>query len=341
MKRKPFLIFYLLVAYIFTSFIWWIFYLTRISTEAYMEKKELSHLNYIYQRNTSQNVENTAKTKVIDMEYQSNIKKIDKEYRSKINMIIGEGSVFLIILLVVTFKMNQSLQRENRVHLQQKNFLLSITHELRSPIASSKVALQTLTKRKDLPRDKVDILLCNSINDMDRLHALVENLLLAAKIDGHSFQIRKDACNLSEITNSSIYKINETYEGSRIFEADIKPDIFVVGDRMALTSVITNLVENAVKYSVDASTINVSLCEQGKDVVFKIADNGFGIPDKEKKKIFHKFYRLGQEETRQTKGTGLGLYIVYRILSLHKGKVIVRDNKPKGSIFEVVIPKSI
>ncbi len=329
MNRKPLLIFYLLVAYIFTSFIWWIFYLTRISSEAYTEKKELSHLNYIYQNNDSQAFENSA-----------TIKAIDKEYHRKIYMIIGEGSVFLIILLVVTLKMNQSLQREYKMHLQQKNFLLSITHELRSPIASSKISLQTLEKRKNLARDKIDLLLSNSINDMDRLQSLVENLLLAAKIEGHSFQIGKDTCNLSEITSSVISKIRETNEGSRIFETDIKPNIFVLGDQMALTSVITNLIENATKYSVEASAIKVSLCEQGKDVIIKIADNGFGIPDKEKKKIFKKFYRLGQEETRQTKGTGLGLYIVHRILSLHKGKVSVRDNLPCGSIFEVVLPKT-
>ncbi len=175
---------------------------------------------------------------------------------------------------------------------------------------------------------------------MDRLQSLVENLLLAAKIEGHSFQIGKDTCNLSEIMSSVISKIRETNEGSHIFETDIKPNIFVLGDQMALTSVITNLIENAIKYSVEASAIKVSLREQVKDIIIKIADNGFGIPDKEKKKIFKKFYRLGQEETRQTKGTGLGLYIVHRILSLHKGKVSVRDNLPCGSIFEVVLPKT-
>lgn len=329
-KRQPLLIFYLLVAYIFTSFSWWMYFLVKISNEAYAEKKELTHLNFIYQHNSSQSFENSA-----------TIHEIDREHERKLYMIISEGSVFLIILLVVTWKMDQSLRREYKLNQQQKNFLLSITHELRSPIASSKVALQTMVKRKDLPHDKRDLLLHNSLNDMERLQGLVENILLAAKIEDHTFRIGNDACDLSEITQAIMEKAQETMGGHRTFEAHIQSEVMVLGDRMGLTSVITNLVENAIKYSVDASVIRVSLGEEGQFVIFKIADNGFGIPDDEKKKIFRKFYRVGQEETRKTKGTGLGLYIVDRILELHKGRVSVKDNQPSGSVFEVVLPKSV
>jgi len=328
-RRQPILIFYLLVIYIFASFVWWIFFLFRISTEAYQEKKELVMLNYRYQGSDASSPENTAA--ILD---------IDQQYHRKLYMIVGEGSVFLVILLIVTWKMNQSLRREYKLNQQQKNFLLSITHELRSPIASSKVALQTLFKRRELAPDKADLLIRNSLNDMDRLQGLVENILLAAKIEDHTFQIGKDVCDLSEITRSVIEKVKQTTGTSRNFEVNIRPGIEVEGDRMGLSSVIINLLENAVKYSGDASTIQVSLSEEKEDVVFKIADNGIGIPDSEKKKIFSKFYRVGQEETRKTKGTGLGLYIVDRILELHKGKVSVKDNKPRGSVFEVVLPKS-
>ena len=327
-KRQPLLIFYLLVGYIFTSFTWWIFFLVRISTEAYNEKKQLSEINLRYQNN-SQEFANSA-----------TLKSLDVEYKRKLYMIVGEGSVFLVILLVVTWKMNQSLRREYKLNQQQKNFLLSITHELRSPIASSKVSLQTLLKRTELSREKTELLIQNSLVDMERLQGLVENILLAAKIEDHTFQIGKDACDLSEITQSVIEKVKETAGGLRQFQVEVKPGIMVVGDRMGLSSVIINLVENAVKYTTDASTIQVSLSEEEGQVIFRIADNGLGIPDAEKKKIFQKFYRVGQEETRKTKGTGLGLYIVDRILELHKGRVTVKDNEPRGSIFEVMLPKA-
>ncbi|MGB3074379.1 MAG: HAMP domain-containing sensor histidine kinase, partial [Chitinophagales bacterium] len=259
----------------------------------------------------------------------------------KVYMIIGEGTVFLVILMVVTLKTNQSLQREYKLNRQQKNFLLSITHELRSPIASSRVALQTMLKRDSLPRNKVELLLNNSLHDMDRLQLLVENILLAAKIEDHAFQIGKDACNLSEIVQTVIDKTVAASELQRVFNTDIKPEVFVIGDRMALTSVVTNLVENAIKYSADATMIEVAVSEEGKHAFFTISDHGFGIPDAEKKKVFEKFYRIGQEETRKTKGTGLGLYIVGRILELHKGKVTVKDNQPRGSVFQVELPKFV
>ncbi|MBK9732530.1 MAG: HAMP domain-containing histidine kinase [Chitinophagaceae bacterium] len=329
-RRRPLLIFYLLVTYIFISFTWWIFLLVRINAEAYNEKKELTQLNYIYQHKVPYNDENSA-----------TFTKIDREYHRKVYMIIGEGTVFLVILMVVTLKTNQSLQREYKLNRQQKNFLLSITHELRSPIASSRVALQTMLKRDSLPRNKVELLLNNSLHDMDRLQLLVENILLAAKIEDHAFQIGKDACNLSEIVQTVIDKTVAASEFQRVFNTDIKPEVFVIGDRMALTSVVTNLVENAIKYSADATMIEVAVSEEDKHAFFTISDHGFGIPDAEKKKVFEKFYRIGQEETRKTKGTGLGLYIVGRILELHKGKVTVKDNQPRGSVFQVELPKFV
>jgi signal transduction histidine kinase len=174
---------------------------------------------------------------------------------------------------------------------------------------------------------------------MDRLQGLVENLLLAAKIEDHNFSIGHEACDLSEIIVQVVQKLKETTALNRIFVMNVQPEIIVIGDRMGLTSVITNLVENAVKYSSGDSPISISLGDENNQVVFRIADNGLGIPDSEKKKIFQKFYRVGHEETRRAKGTGLGLYIVKKILSLHRGKVSVKDNQPQGTIFEVALPK--
>lgn len=330
MRRRSILTFYILMGYIFVSFAWWVLLLIRINNEAYREKHDLLELNFKYQNLNSQPFAESE-----------HIKSLEAERRRKVYMIMGEGSVFLAILIVLTVMMNRSLRREMRMQQQQKNFLLSITHELRSPIASSKVAMQTLLKYGDLPKDKTEVLLHNSISDMDRLHTLVENLLLAAKIEDHTFRIGHDACDLSEIVQDVVQRIKETSDAHRDFNLAVQDDIMVIGDRSGLTSVITNLVENAVKYSAEGSDISISLNEEKEKVVFRIADNGLGISDKEKKKIFQKFYRVGQEETRNTKGTGLGLYIVEKILALHNGKVTVKNNLPNGSVFEVVLSKTI
>jgi two-component system phosphate regulon sensor histidine kinase PhoR len=327
MRRRSILTFYILVAYTFISFAWWVLLLININNEAYEEKRDLLQLNY-------------HNSNGISFDETPAVKTIEAERRRKVIMIAGEGSVFLVILLVMTVMMNRALQREVKVQQQQKNFLLSITHELRSPIASSKIAMQTLLKHRNLPADKFETLLNNSISDMDRLYILVENLLLAAKIEDHRFSIGHEICNMSEIVSHVVDKLKEVYGAQRQFNLEIEKDIMVIGDRTGLTSVITNLVENAVKYSLEISAISIALNEEGEKAVLRIADNGLGIPEEEKKKIFQKFYRIGQEETRKTKGTGLGLYIVEKILAMHRGTVSVKDNLPQGSVFEVVLPVS-
>jgi two-component system phosphate regulon sensor histidine kinase PhoR len=322
------LFFYVLMGYIFIAFVWWMLLLMKISNESFTEKRDLLQLNYSY-RNQSNDT----------FEHSNELKQIEEERKRKIYMIFGEGSFFLAVLIVMTWMMHRSLRREAEVAQQQKNFLLSITHEFRSPIASSKVAMQTLEKYKELPEEKRNTLLNNSLHDMERLQGLVENLLLAAKIEDHNFSIGHEACDLSEIVSEVVQKLKVTTALNRKFVLHVQPEIVVIGDRIGLTSVITNLVENAIKYSADDSSIAISLNEENNQIVFRIADNGLGIPDREKKKIFHKFYRVGHEETRKTKGTGLGLYIVKKILSLHQGSVNVKDNQPKGTIFEVALPK--
>jgi K+-sensing histidine kinase KdpD len=106
-------------------------------------------------------------------------------------------------------------------------------------------------------------------------------------------------------------------------------------DRTSFPSIILNLFENAVKYSPEQSTIVVALKTQANKIIFSIADEGIGIDSKEKALIFQKFYRVGNEEIRKTKGTGLGLYITDYLVKQHGGSISVKNNLPKGSIFEV------
>ncbi|MCY7409312.1 MAG: hypothetical protein LH473_03495 [Chitinophagales bacterium] len=190
--------------------------LIRISNEAYTEKRELLQLNFIYQNKSTQ-----------EFEASEQMQGIEKERHRKEFMIAGEGTVFLIILVVMTFMVNRSLNRELKVMRQQKNFLLSITHELRSPIASSKISMQTLLKHRQLPPEKYESLLHNAVSDMDRLQLLVENLLLAAKIEDHTFRIENEACNLSAIATHVLQKTEEQFGSVRKFESSISPAVIV------------------------------------------------------------------------------------------------------------------
>jgi signal transduction histidine kinase len=109
-------------------------------------------------------------------------------------------------------------------------------------------------------------------------------------------------------------------------------------EKFAYSSVIQNLVENAIKYSNESANIEVSLYQNNDSVVLEVKDNGIGIPERERSNIFKKFYRIGNEETRTTKGTGLGLFIVKRVVDLHGGKIFVSENKPKGTVVKIILP---
>jgi K+-sensing histidine kinase KdpD len=120
----------------------------------------------------------------------------------------------------------------------------------------------------------------------------------------------------------------------------IAPDIFINGDHQLITALITNLIENAIKYSPKDSNITIKLQDQENAVKLVVMDEGIGISNEEKLRIFDKFYRIGNEDTRKTKGTGLGLYIAKNIVKLHHGNTTVSNNSPNGSIFEIVFPKN-
>jgi signal transduction histidine kinase len=250
-------------------------------------------------------------------------------------MILGEGSVFLIILLVGIYFFQRTIKKESEVHQQQQNFLLSVTHELKSPLAAIKLVLQTLVKR-DLTKDKRDQLIGNSIEDVGRLDDLVENMLLATRIENNSYSYPKELFDFSELVKSIFDRAIITSENTRNFQQQIEEKISIMGDRFALGSLINNILENAIKYSPNAALVQVQLYQQSNKIFFIVADQGVGIADSERQKIFQKFYRSGNELTRQNKGTGLGLFIVAQVAKNHQAKVVVSNNQPKGTIFEII-----
>lgn len=250
-------------------------------------------------------------------------------------MIFGETAVFIFIFFVGAYYMHKAINRERKLHHQQKNFLLSVTHELKSPLASIKLYLQTILKR-DLNPDQQKSFITNSLKDIERLDDLVENMLIATKIESNSYTFPKEVFNLSELVCSVADRLQLNTCSSQIIKTSIQPGITLLGDKFALTSMVTNLIENAVKYSPPCSEVKVSLSQKNGQIHFIVADSGIGINDEEKSRIFDKFYRVGSEDTRKTKGTGLGLFIVKQVLDKHQASIKVKNNRPAGTIFEVI-----
>ncbi len=255
----------------------------------------------------------------------------------KIGMVLGEFSVFFFLLVLGMRRLSKAIKEESDLNRQQKNFLLSVTHELKSPITSIKLYLQTLEKR-NLDKAQQNSILHNALVDTDRLDDLVGNLLIATKFENKSYSSPKERIDLTEIVQNCIENFEFMYKDHYKFSADFENNIEIMGDRMALNAAINNLVENAIKYSPQNSQIEISLLRKEGRINFQVKDEGLGIKDIEKRKIFQKFYRAFNEETRSTKGTGLGLFIVKQVLDHHKARIQVRDNTPRGSIFEVTFP---
>ena len=255
----------------------------------------------------------------------------------RFGMIMGEGCMFVGVLIAGVVYMQASLKKERKLHEQKKNFLLSVTHELKSPLASVKLLLQTIQKR-DLNKAQINDFIGKAINDIERLDDMVENMLLASKIENSSYTFPKATFNLSTLVDNIVNRlqVSKCDCNQQIINVEIEPKIEITGDKFALTSVVTNLIENAIKYSRPCEALDVKLFKKESRVILQVADHGIGIADTEKNRIFDKFYRVGSEDTRNTKGTGLGLYIVKQVLDKHEATIRVKDNKPTGSVFEVV-----
>ena len=250
---------------------------------------------------------------------------------------IGEGMTFLIFTVLGAIFVYGAVSRQIRYHLQQKNFMLAVTHELKTPIAVTKLTLETL-KRHQLSEEKQQKLLGDAINETERLDMLCNNILLSSQMESGGYQSNKQEFNCSLMVLCAVGSFAKRYP-IRKFELNVPADIICYGEEFLVRLVLNNLIENAIKYTVADSSITVALVENKGEIVIAVADTGQGIPDKDKSKVFEKFYRLEDERVRKTKGTGLGLYLSNKIVEDHKGSLTLMDNQPQGCVFKIVLPK--
>ena len=212
--------------------------------------------------------------------------------------------------------------------------MMAVTHELKTPIAVTKLNLETLRKYQ-LDDDKRQRVLQATIQETNRLDSLANNILVASQLEGGGYTRTKETVDFSALAEYSIRDYRHRFPEQE-WIAHIQPDIQITGDPFLLQLLIGNLLENAVKYAPKEGAITLTLATERPHTVLSVKDHGPGIADEEKKKIFGKFYRSGEETTRQTKGTGLGLYLCRKIAADHKATIRVADNSPIGSIFTVV-----
>lgn len=298
MRKKPTTVFvYLLGAYVLLQFIWWGYHL--------IELTESSH-------------------------YTSEI------IRKRVIMIIGEGSVFLILLLFGLWKIKATIKKEVAIARQQNNFMLSVTHELKTPIAASKLYAQTLLKHS-LSEEKRNELLHKTIDESNRLENLVEQLLTAARLEQSHLEIHRQPFALQELF-SEVISLHEKREKIALTLLNNAP-FTINSDRFLLATILKNLIENAAKYGHSDEGVVLNYYTSNNLLTLVVQDFGSGIPAEAHGLIFKKFVRLENEETRTKKGTGLGLFIAFECAKALGGNLKLITNKAsKGATFEITIP---
>ena len=209
--------------------------------------------------------------------------------------------------------------------------MMAITHELKTPIAVTKLNLETLQKRK-LDETQQQRLIQNTLQEANRLNALCNNMLLASQIEAGGYSITKEEINFGELVNECAHDFQIRFP-QRTINANTDNELFMIGDKLLVQMAINNLIDNAIKYSPKESPVIISLKKENKLIAFSVKDEGKGIADSEKKKVFDKFYRISNKEA---KGTGLGLYLTKKIAQQHKADIFVIDNNPAGSNFTIL-----
>ena len=320
---------YIVMGYMLLAFSWWAILLFTKNKDAYVAKTELLKIQAAAEGIRDRDA-------FTELSY---YQELTQRYERQEKMILVEGLMFVISLLIALLFIHRSYRKAVASANQRRNFLLSITHELKSPLASLKLANETIV-RKELPRDKLKLLARNNVKDTDRLSKLVDNLLLAAKVeDNHT--IKKEGIVIAQLIKELVDYYKKLYPHHH-FEYEISDERVVVhADKPSVNSILRNLIENGIKYSGPDVHIKICLQSESDRHILIVADRGIGIAKGERDKVFEQFYRVGSEDTRKTKGTGLGLFIVHKLIDLHEWKINIRSHQPKGTQFVITIPRII
>lgn len=315
--KRATIAYWFLLFYIVAALIWWFISLEQQNATLTDMRIELLQL----------------KTPRPSPEYEKAYKLIINENKRGTAKYISEGITFLILTLVGATFVYRSVRNQIRLQRQQQNFMMAVTHELKTPISIMRLNLETLQKHQ-LETEKQQKIIQVTLQETNRLNDLTNNILVSSQLEGEEYKAVKEKLDLSELVKDRVKDFALRFP-DRVFEMDIAPGIKINGDELLLQMMVNNLLQNAIKYSPKTKPIHSVLYRKDGETSLRIIDEGDGIAEVEKPLVFDKFYRVGNEMTRKAHGTGLGLYLCKKIAEAHFAEIKITDNLPKGTIFNV------
>jgi signal transduction histidine kinase len=254
-------------------------------------------------------------------------------------IILLEGGVLMLTILAGVYVIFVYWNKQSRLNQLQSNFVSSVSHELKSPLASIKLYLETLKYQKVSPEEAQDFVE-TMLSDTERLSDLIDNILESSKSDPKSMQLQFTFVDIVVFLKEIIANHQKLFEDKQCeIKLKFKNRAKVSIDGRAMRMVFNNLIANALRYSPSGTLLTIEVRQDQKFCIIDFIDEGFGFDKKELKKVFKKFYRVQNEETQNIEGAGLGLYIARQIIMNHKGKInVFSDGRGKGTRFMLCLP---
>jgi two-component system phosphate regulon sensor histidine kinase PhoR len=257
---------------------------------------------------------------------------------------MGIWSFSTVVLLLVILFFSYSLfviLKQKRLSEIQKDFINNMTHEFKTPISTIAVSAEVL-KNPDIVRHPDRLLNYTSIIEREnaRLRHQVERVLQMAKLDKEDIGLRKESVDLHQLIQDTIqHAAVSLQERQGVIRCDLSAENpMIVADRLHLSNVLFNLIDNAIKYCKKSPMITIRTSQRKHGLCLQVEDNGLGIAKENHKKVFQKFYRVPTGDVHDVKGFGLGLHYVRSIVMAHKGTISLKSNLGTGSVFSISLP---
>lgn len=307
--RRARIIFQVFAAYVFLQLTWWARLLIKSASKLYKVRTD-PHL--IHDEDT--------------------LLSAQEELRGSLSMVIGEGAIFAVLFIVGMIMVSRLLRAEEFRLERERNFLLAVTHELKTPIASVRLAIDTVD-RLDLKGEQKTEVINEARMGADKLERRIGDILEATRLNLPDALVKSQfdlADAIAEVV-SEFETENSSY--NIVFDASEYEPKNMEGDVKMWQLCFANLVENAIKYGAKDGRLEIKLRDAGRGVEIVFEDDGPGIPTKERSEVFNSFYRM--ERDKDLAGTGLGLHLVGRIVEMHGAKITIKSAESGGAKFVI------